>query len=424
MPDPREWISRVKDVEPPELWDEATARASSISESDRAALPDGHPLSRATSPRRAALVTGVAAGILALAIVILAIRTGPAEKGENRATPTPEVSSLLETHKLLERLLSDLWTAEARLDELQGELEAAHNELRILQDALGPDPTEAQLREIDTYQGRIQGWTQSARESRAVVSTMRARVDRVRAARAQLIPPPVGGDYPDVATVTCDGDYTGGTHLSIPVVRMQPDGVHFRVVNRISNERVFLVIQPDGAWVIPPGETIEVVIPPRPAHDVELTCTFEYPRDSWVRPTHSLWIDGSAACPVPPFTLLRLPWLPEGAAVPAAEPIDESPDAGFVWFEDSEERFAGTYVALKRSPWSPFGRNLSEFPTAQVRGTTGHLVWVGDPGVGELALVWREAGSSCEWYTLSISGAGLSEVQAEQSIRTLAASLS
>jgi hypothetical protein len=421
MPEPSEWISRIKEVEPPELWEEAVTRSSSIDEADRAPLLGDDRLTLPATPRRAAFVTGIVAGILALVIVILAVRTG---LPENVGTPTPEISSLSATHELLERLLSDRWIAEARLAELQGEIDAAHDELIVLQDELGPDPTDEQLLEIEMYEERIRLWTRSATMSQAALSQLRARAEETRAARARLIPPPVGGVYPDVATVTCDGDYAGGTHLSTPVVRTQPDGVHFHVINRVSNERVFLVIRPDGAWAISAGETLDVVVPPRPAHDVELTCTFDHPRDSWKRPTHPLWIDGSATCPAPSFTLLRLPWLPEGAAVPASEPIEESPDAGFVWFEDSEERFAGTYLALKRSPWSPFGRNLSQFPTAQVRGTTGYLVWVGDPGVGELAFVWREAGSSCEWYTLSISSPGLSEVQAEQTIRTLAASLS
>ncbi|HEX6580153.1 MAG TPA: GerMN domain-containing protein [Actinomycetota bacterium] len=589
MPDPSEWISRIREVEPPELWEEAAARASSVSESDRAAVPDGHPSSQPTNPRRAALVTGVAAGILALAIVVLASRTGPAEKGENRATPTPEVSSLSEAHGLLERLLGELWTAEARLAELQGSLEAAHDEVIVLQDELGPDPTDEQLREIEMLQERIQAWTRSVAEDQAVVSELRDRVEEARAARARLIPPPLGGVYPDVATVTCGGDYTGGTQLSTPVVRMQPDGVHFRVINGISNERVFLVIQPDGARAIPPGATLEVVIPPRPSHDVEVTCTFDYPRDSWERPTHPLWIerpstcaddderrnaapvdgtrevsvyfsceenaellgtdgqpvymfarsvpagssgtsdgrfesalraylagptpgeaemgyftpapaslgaaivevsisegtatvdfDASAegdlgnlgtstasltfltelravafqfpevdslalrvdgdcdlfwhmlemscqtirradTCPTAQLAVSRLPWLPLDSGVPDPALLEDELGPVLVWFEDEDQRWAGRYVALKRSSEPVVGQGLSDFPTAEVRGEIGHLVWIGDPGAGEVALVWSEGVQPCSWFSLSMSSVGLTEAEAERTIRGLAA---
>ena len=336
MPEPKEWISRIRGIEPPELWEEATARASTLDEADRAPVLDRGRSTVPPTPRRAALVTGILAGILTIAIVILAIRGG---LPENVATPTPEGPSLSATHELLEGLLSDLWTAEARLDELQGALAAARDELILLQEALGPDPTEEQLLEILMFEERINVWTQSARVSQAVVTQVLRRVQEVRALRAELLPPPDDGVYPEVATVTCDGDYTGGTHLSTPVVRMQSDGVHIRVVNRISNERVFLLVQPDGGWAIPPGEVRDVVMPPRPAHDIEIECTYQYPRESWDRPTHPLWIapavpDGSTVTATPEPTVLDplvltasldeepVTWS-EVAFVPAGESDDE-----------------------------------------------------------------------------------------------------
>ena len=280
---------------------------------------------------------GYLAGILTIAIVILAIRAEL--PSENVGTPTPDVSSLSATHELLERLLSDLWTAEARLDELQGELAAARDEHILLQEALGPDPTEEQLLEILMVEERIRAWTRLEAMSQAALSQLRARVAEARAVRARLLPPPDDGVYPDVATVTCDGDGTGGTHLSAPVVRMQSDGVHLRVVNQIPNERVFMLVQPDGGSAIPPGEVRDVVIPPRPAHDIEIVCTYQYPRESWDRPTHPMWIapelpDGSTATASPEPTALDplvltasldedpVAW-PEVAFVPAGESDDQ-----------------------------------------------------------------------------------------------------
>jgi hypothetical protein len=289
MPEPREWISRIKEVEPPDLWEEAATRASSIGVADSSASLDGGPPSRPGAPRQAALVTGIVAGFLTIAIVLLALRTEPAQ--ENRPTPTPGASSLSAVHGLLERLLSELWIAEARLVELQGELDVAQDELAVLQDEIGPDPTDAQLLEIEALEERIRLWTRSAAVSQAALSQLRARVDEARAVRAGLLPPPDDGDYPDVATVTCDGDRTGGTHLSTPVVRMQKDGIHLRVVNRISNERVFLVMEPDPRRRIAPGATEDVVLDRRPPQDIEIVCTFALPEDfRWARPSHPLWV--------------------------------------------------------------------------------------------------------------------------------------
>jgi hypothetical protein len=339
MPEPREWISRVKEVEPPDLWEEAATRASSIGETDRAPLLDGGRTTRPATPRRAALVTGIVAGILTLAIVVLAIRTGPAEN-VGTPTPTPEVTSLSATHELLERLLSDLWTAEARLAELQSAIEAAHDELAALQDEIGRDPTDEQLLEIAALEERIRLWAQSAAVSQPVVTRLRERVDEVRALRAELLPPPDDGDYPDVATVTCDGDRTGGTHLSTPVVRMQKDGVHIRVVNRITNEQVFLVVEPDPRRTIASGATEDVVLDRRPPQDIEIVCTFAPPEEfRWARPSHPLWVapalpDEATDTPTPeptqldPFLLTAsldeepVAW-PEVAFVPAGDAEEE-----------------------------------------------------------------------------------------------------
>jgi hypothetical protein len=160
------------------------------------------------------------------------------------------------------------------------------------------------LREIDTYQERIEVWTQSVASSQAEVSRMRGRVDVVRAGRDRLLPPPASGVYPDVVTVTCDGDGTGGTHLSTPVVRMQSDGVHFRVVNRFPDERVFLNIGQEEEVTVAPAETMETNVAVSGLGDIEIVCTYAHQEDfSWPRPSHPLWVASSA----PDQTVSRTP---------------------------------------------------------------------------------------------------------------------
>jgi hypothetical protein len=181
---------------------------------------------------------------------------------------------------------------------------------------------------------------------------------------------------------------------------------------------------PDGVWTVPAGETLDIVLPPHRAHDAEIACTYGFFYiEGWQGPTHPLWIAGPDACPVAPFTVSRLPWLEEGSEVPAPGVIEEGVDAVLVWFEDPIERSSGRYVALKRSAIPPVSEGLDEFPAVQVRGVNGYLVWVGDPGIGELALNWWEGDQLCRWYTLSISSVGLSQREAEVAIREIAASL-
>lgn len=118
----------------------------------------------------------------------------------------------------------------------------------------------------------------------------------------------------------------------------------------------------------------------------------------------------------------RLPWLVSGS-VPPPEHLEEDDGSLLVWFEDEDRRWNARYVGLRRSSNPPLDPDLGEFPTVPVRGESGQLVWVGDPGVGELALVWSDNEASCGWYTLGLGSVGLTQRQAEVTIREIAASL-
>jgi hypothetical protein len=128
-------------------------------------------------------------------------------------------------------------------------------------------------------------------------------------------------------------------------------------------------------------------------------------------------------CSPAPFTVHRLPWLQPGASVPAPELMEDGRDSIQVWFEDPVDRWSGRYVAVETSYAAPFAEDLSEFPKASVRGQTGHIIWVGDPGVGALALAWAEGTGPCSWYSLSLSSAGMGEQEARATLGRLATSI-
>jgi hypothetical protein len=294
----------------------------------------------------------------------------------------------------------------------------------MLFDRMGSNPTEEQRVQLASIRLRIGAWKRTIELGLSQISLIEAQVAEARTRRDELIPPSDSSVFPDVAEVTCDGGAgPERTRLSIPVVAMRPDGVHLRITNAMETQEMYLVVQQDGVWTIPAGETRDIVLPPHRAHDAEIACAYGLPIEGWEGATHQLWIAGPDACPAAPFSVSRLPWLEEGSEVPTPELIEEGIGAILVWFEDPTERSSGRYVALRRSTMPSVGEGLTEFPTVRVRGVNGHLVWIGDPGIGELALTWKEGDQLCRWYTLSISSVGFSEREAEEVIRDVAASI-
>jgi hypothetical protein len=94
-----------------------------------------------------------------------------------------------------------------------------------------------------------------------------------------------------------------------------------------------------------------------------------------------------------------------------------------VWFHDATERWNGAYVALRVAPKPLFGEALRDFPSVTAAGSPARLVWVGDPGVGEVAVTWRANTGDCGWHALSLSTTGMSQGQAESVITDIAGSL-
>jgi hypothetical protein len=129
------------------------------------------------------------------------------------------------------------------------------------------------------------------------------------------------------------------------------------------------------------------------------------------------------SCPPASVAVSFLPWLETGTPIPEPETSLDGRNSVSVWFEDLDARWDGAYAALTTSEKSLIGEDLVEFPSTSVLGQPAHLVWIGDPGVGELALVWNESTGDCMWRTLSLSTAGLTQKQAESALLKIAASL-
>jgi hypothetical protein len=350
--------------------------------------------------------------------------TSTPDRGPHVEDRGSERARLMTVHVELEGLLGHIWTVETHLSQVRRQIDDAQREIRKLFRRMGSNPTEEQREQLASIRLRIGAWKRTIERGLSQISLIEAQVAEARVRRDELIPPSDASVFPDVAEVTCDGgEGPERTRLSTPVVAMRPDGVHLRVTNRMATHEMYVLVQPGGFWTIPAGGTRDILMPPHRAHDAEIACAYCLYIEGWQgRPTHPLWIAGPDACPASPFTVSRLPWLEEGSEVPAPELIEEGVGAILVWFEEPTERWSGRYVALKRSTM-PLDEGLSEFPTVRVRGVNGRLVWIGDPGVGELALTWKEGDQLCRWYTLSTSSVGLSQEAAEEVIRDVAASI-
>jgi hypothetical protein len=107
--------------------------------------------------------------------------------------------------------------------------------------------------------------------------------------------------------------------------------------------------------------------------------------------------DASSDCDAPSFRPTYLPWLGEGELVPEPrESIAKTGDRIFTW--DGPE---GSYVSLVRHA-EVIGAGVDTDGSIRVRGYPAWLQWIGDPGVGELALMWEEASTPCEGYSLRL----------------------
>jgi hypothetical protein len=123
-----------------------------------------------------------------------------------------------------------------------------------------------------------------------------------------------------------------------------------------------------------------------------------------------------AVCPPAPYRPTYLPWLDEGEE--AGEPARvvhgdvEQPSARASWPLDPEALDPGgnfeppvvtlsSIYELEREP------GTAEFPDVDVMGHEGEMVWIGDPGIGPVALIWRETPGPFGAYSLSLGTFGM-----------------
>lgn len=127
--------------------------------------------------------------------------------------------------------------------------------------------------------------------------------------------------------------------------------------------------------------------------------------------------EDSSGCDYPPMKVSYLPWLKEGEKVPPPERHRSGDRALFTWQGPEENR-----VSVVRHPGTE--AEGWEGDSIPVRGVRGFIVWVGDPGVGDLSLLWSEDSTRCSDYSLHLSTKGMSEREAEREIEKVAGSLS
>jgi hypothetical protein len=245
---------------------------------------------RRTRRRAAAAIVAIGLSVTAGGLLLRAFpQTGSAPRSPSpsaHAEDTPS-NELKDVHRLLERVLADLWTTTVVADELEGEVQAGRAELAALgEDGKGGSPAARRLSE------RILALKASALQKRAQEIELRVMVDGLRERRESLIPLVDPAAFPDVVTVTCAGDATGGTSISTPLVRAGPaNSLQFRVVNEISNERVFLRAKGLGVLaVIEPGSSQESLITDVGGLTLQLVCTYEQPSGATARPAHPVTV--------------------------------------------------------------------------------------------------------------------------------------
>lgn len=123
-------------------------------------------------------------------------------------------------------------------------------------------------------------------------------------------------------------------------------------------------------------------------------------------------------CDEPEFAPTYLPW--EKDSIPEPELFFGQGNATAQWVTPSSAKRVGR-VSLVRAarPW----KDNEEFPEVPVRGTEGRLVWIGDPGTGELSLQWSEGDEPCDFYAIYMLIQSIPQREAEKEMARISRSL-
>jgi hypothetical protein len=154
------------------------------------------------------------------------------------------------------------------------------------------------------------------------------------------------------------------------------------------------------AWLERPGAVIEVSMAPGVEDmidEVVASVTVEPPGE----------FGSGDTCPLPEMRPGMLPWLAEGEPAPQPFPMKmgtgDEPGAGLLWSADpGVEWYTVPYVSVKRLHEPEVEPGDRGFEMTEVRGLPAELFWVGDPGVGQVRLDWREEPGECGVYSLAL----------------------
>ena len=126
----------------------------------------------------------------------------------------------------------------------------------------------------------------------------------------------------------------------------------------------------------------------------------------------------ATACAGAEFAPTYLPW--EKGDVPGPETFTAQLNTIQHWTTPEGAKNVMSVELIRRyRPWE----DNEDFPVVPVRGTEGHLVWVGDPGVGQLSLQWSEGDEVCDNYGLYLTMPGASQRKTEAEMARIARSL-
>lgn len=135
---------------------------------------------------------------------------------------------------------------------------------------------------------------------------------------------------------------------------------------------------------------------------------------------------GSTKCDPASFRPPYLPWLDKDEDPPPPDRERDGRNMVLTWSDRSND---DVYVALVTHYDNAVPVAGTDFdadnppPSVRVRGSEGYLMWIGDPGVGELAILWAEGRDPCGSYSLHLLDRRMSEDTAESELRKVAKSL-
>jgi hypothetical protein len=117
-------------------------------------------------------------------------------------------------------------------------------------------------------------------------------------------------------------------------------------------------------------------------------------------------VAAAAGCPLPELRPGMLPWLADGEPVP--DPVEvrfgtpDEPDSVMTWAAepDPEELWDVAHLSIGRIHTPDNEPGDQHFAMVDVRGHEAELVWVGDPGMGQLRVNWREQPGPCGVYSV------------------------